>query len=81
MFTDEGYEHVPAERLVAEAGVTRGALYHHFDDKRDLFRALVEEMEAELAQRITAAAIGADTAWGAMLVGAQTVLEAWENRG
>ena len=37
------------------ARVTRGALYHHFADKRDLFRAVVEALEVELVERIAAA--------------------------
>jgi AcrR family transcriptional regulator len=49
---------VSAEELVAEAGVSRGAMYHHFHDKNDLFRAvyvqLEEEVCAELAARIDA---------------------------
>ena len=48
LFAAEGYSGVSTEELVRRAGVTRGALYHHFEDKRDLFRALVEELEEEL---------------------------------
>jgi AcrR family transcriptional regulator len=76
LFADEGYEHVSAEHLVATAGVTRGALYHHFDDKKDLFRTVVVEMEADLDRRITEAALAADTAWGAMEAGTRALLEA-----
>ena len=42
LFAAEGYSGVSTEALVRRAGVTRGALYHHFPDKRDLFRALVD---------------------------------------
>jgi AcrR family transcriptional regulator len=48
LFAAEGYSGVSTGELVRRAGVTRGALYHHFEDKRDLFRALVEELEGEL---------------------------------
>ena len=50
LFAAEGYSGVSTEALVRRAGVTRGALYHHFEDKRDLFRALVEELEGELEE-------------------------------
>ena len=39
LFTARGYAGVSAEEIVAAAGVSRGALYHHFEDKRGLFRA------------------------------------------
>lgn len=48
MFAEGGYHGVAAEEIVRRAGVTRGALYHHFEDKRDLFRAVVEEIEGEI---------------------------------
>lgn len=48
LFAAGGYAGVTTEELVRRAGVTRGALYHHFEDKRGLFRALVEEVEREL---------------------------------
>ena len=40
------------EDLVAKAGMTRGALYHQYRDKRDLFRAVFEAVEGELGQQI-----------------------------
>jgi len=76
VFTEQGYENVSAEELVAEAGVTRGALYHHFADKPAVFRELVYEMEAELDERVTEAAQQADTAWGALELGTKALLEA-----
>lgn len=48
LFAERGYHGVAAEEIVGRAGVTRGALYHHFEDKRDLFRAVVEEIEGEI---------------------------------
>lgn len=76
VFAEQGYENVSAEQLVAAAGVTRGALYHHFDDKKDLFRTVVIEVESELDQRITEAALQADSAWGTMEAGTRALLEA-----
>ena len=48
LFGSRGYAGVGTEEVVAEAGVTRGALYHHFRDKRDLFRAVFVAQEIEL---------------------------------
>ena len=54
-FGQRGYEEVSTTDLATAAGVTRGALYHHFADKRDLFRAVYESVEAELTQRAAGA--------------------------
>jgi AcrR family transcriptional regulator len=54
LFTERGYAGVGTEEVVRRAGVTRGALYHHFRDKQDLFRAVYEEMETEAVGEITA---------------------------
>ena len=51
LFAERGYEAVSSEGIVAAAGVTRGALYHHFDGKRGLFAAVFEEVEAEIVSR------------------------------
>ena len=59
LFSERGYAGVGTEEIVREARVTRGALYHHFGDKRDLFRTVHEGVEQELAERI-----GADLAAG-----------------
>jgi AcrR family transcriptional regulator len=58
LFGERGYAGVGTEEIVRAAGVTRGALYHQFRDKADLFAAVAEEVEAEIAGRIAAAAAG-----------------------
>jgi AcrR family transcriptional regulator len=52
LFAERGYADVGTEEIVRAAGVTRGALYHHFDGKRGLLRVVYEELEAELAQEL-----------------------------
>ncbi len=59
LFADRGYANVGTEEIVERARVTRGALYHHFGDKRDLFRAVHERLEQNLVEDI-GAAIAAD---------------------
>ena len=52
LFAARGYAAVGTEEIVRRAGVTRGALYHHFDGKRELLAAVYEQMEAEIAARL-----------------------------
>jgi AcrR family transcriptional regulator len=63
LFARRGYSGVSTEQIVRRAGVTRGALYHHFRDKRDLFAAVVEELEGEVMERVAAAALAETDAW------------------
>jgi AcrR family transcriptional regulator len=62
LFAERGYEAVSAEEVVAAAGVTRGALYHHFGGKPGLLDALYEQLEGELTQRIGAVVLGSGAA-------------------
>jgi AcrR family transcriptional regulator len=75
LFAERGYAAVGTEEIVREAGVTRGALYHHFDDKRDLFRAVFEQLESELAERFASEALSRSDPWEAMLAGIDMYLE------
>jgi AcrR family transcriptional regulator len=52
LFAERPYADVGTEEIVRRARVTRGALYHHFTDKRDLFRSVHEQLEAELVDAI-----------------------------
>src|SRR3954452_6556767 len=52
LFGERGYAGVGTEEVVAAAGVTRGALYHHFRDKRDLFRAVFVASEQDFVQGV-----------------------------
>jgi AcrR family transcriptional regulator len=63
LFARRGYSDVATEEIVRRAGVTRGALYHHFRDKRDLFAAVVEQLEEEVMHRVAAAALTECDPW------------------
>jgi AcrR family transcriptional regulator len=58
LFAERGYADVSAAEIVSAAGLSRGALYHHYADKRDLFRAVFTELEAEMSAGIGATAAG-----------------------
>ncbi len=78
LFARKGYADVSAEEIVANARVTRGALYHHFKDKKDLFGAVCDEVGAELCQRIEDAGmtIAATDPWKAIVMGIDAFLDA-----
>jgi AcrR family transcriptional regulator len=78
LFTDRGYAEVGTEEIVARAKVTRGALYHHFEDKRDLFRAVFERVEGDLMKRIGATMDVAEDPWNLMIAGMRSFLDACE---
>ncbi|MDX6610511.1 MAG: hypothetical protein QOF85_2436 [Solirubrobacterales bacterium] len=78
LFAKRGYAGVGTEEIVRAAGVSRGALYHHFAGKRELFEAVYERIEVELAERIAASALEANAAspLEAMRLGAEMFLAA-----
>ncbi len=78
LFGAEGYAAVGTERVAAQAGVTRGALYHQFADKADLFAAVLEQVEAEIAERMVVAVAALDPAdtTALLIAGADAFLDA-----
>lgn len=78
LFSAQPYGEVSTETIVRTAGVTRGALYHHFADKVELFAAVFEAVEAEVTGRIGAAIAGAGLTdpLAVMRLGAHTWLQA-----
>jgi AcrR family transcriptional regulator len=75
LFADRGYADVGTEEIVRRAGVTRGALYHHFEGKADLFRAVFEQMEEELAARFATEALSNDDPYEALGAGVELFLD------
>jgi len=78
LFGERGYAEVGTAEIVRAAGVTRGALYHQFADKRELFLAVVEDVEVELIGRIGAGIAGAQPTdpLGALAEGAEVFIDA-----
>jgi AcrR family transcriptional regulator len=76
LIAQRGYAAVPAEEIVAAAGLTRGALQHHFGDKKELFRAVFEQLESEVPGRVSAAVAGAPDSWAAATAGLTAFLDA-----
>jgi AcrR family transcriptional regulator len=80
LFTERGYADIGTEQVVARAAVTRGALYHHFADKRDLFRAAHERVEEDLVKRIGERMEGVSDPWEVMVAGTRAFLEACDEQ-
>jgi AcrR family transcriptional regulator len=76
LFAERGYAGVGTEEIVARAGVTRGALYHHFVDKKDLFRAVHEQLEQELVDSIGERIAGIEDPWELSVTGVRAFLDA-----
>jgi AcrR family transcriptional regulator len=77
LFATVGFAGTSIEDVLRGAAVTRGALYHHFDSKTALFRAVFEAEEQALCGRIKAAAAGCEPmAWGSFRAGCRAFLEA-----
>ena len=82
-FSEQGYEKASVGAICAEANVTAGALYHHYGDKKGLFAAVAEQVDAQLVQRAlgarTAVIENGGTPWDAFLASIDTVLQAGAN--
>src|ERR671916_2118160 len=76
LFAERGYAGVATEEIVATARVTRGALYYHFEDKRDLFRAVFAEVDRELVEGVARVALGEPDPWESLLAGCDAFLDA-----
>ncbi|MFZ0658923.1 MAG: helix-turn-helix domain-containing protein [Candidatus Binataceae bacterium] len=76
LFATRGYADTATEEVVRRARVTRGALYHHFKDKRDLFEAVLDEEQIKIADLVAKAAATQSDPWSALLVGSKAFLEA-----
>ncbi len=76
LFVELGFAETPTPEIVRRAGVTRGALYHHFADKADLFRVLVEEEAKAISVHIDRETRDVADPEQAMIVGSNAFFEA-----
>ena len=75
LFTERGFAGAGREEIVERAGVTRGAMYHHFANKEDLFRAVFIEVEHEIGTRVAMAAMSGADAMERLRLGCQAFLD------
>jgi AcrR family transcriptional regulator len=75
LFTERGYAAVSADDIVSTAGLTRGALHHHFGDKAGLFRAVFEQLDAEISAELVQAIASAEDTPSRMAVGLGAFLD------
>ena len=81
LFVARGYAATGTPELVAEAAVTRGALYHHFDDKSELLMAVAADMAIEVASAVAASALPGLSPLDALQAGSQAYFEAMAEDG
>jgi AcrR family transcriptional regulator len=81
LFVEKSFAETSTTEIVAAAKVTRGALYHHFEDKRALFHAVVEQEAAAVAAEIDAAAPATEPVREALVKGGEAFLEAMARDG
>jgi AcrR family transcriptional regulator len=76
LFARHGYAGVATEQIVRRAGVTRGALYHQFPAKEDLFLAVYEQVEQDLTESVAASLSANPSPFEAMRAGIRVFLDA-----
>ena len=76
LFGDRGFAASGREEIVRRAGVTRGALYHHFADKEDLMRAVLHDLSRELAEASATAALKETDQWRQIIAAVDAFLDA-----
>ncbi len=62
-FGTVGYAAASMDDFTAEAGLTRGALYHHFGDKKGLLQAVIQQIDAEMSARLNRISAAAPNRW------------------
>ncbi|MGW4467879.1 TetR/AcrR family transcriptional regulator [Micromonospora sp. NPDC004704] len=75
-FARDGFHAVVLEEVAHAVGVTKGAAYHHFGSKAGLFRAVVEQAQRDLGDRVAEAAGAHDDPWQQLLAGCRAFLAA-----
>ena len=76
LFAERGFAGTSTEEIVLQAGVTRGALYYHFRNKQDLFRAVFAAVEDEVHEQVTAVAMAEAEPWDGLVAACWAFLDA-----
>jgi AcrR family transcriptional regulator len=76
LFAHRGYPGVSVDEIVRDAGVTKGSLYHHFADKQQVFKAVVEQIQREIYDRLAAASSRPGDAAGRLRAACEAYLDA-----
>jgi len=76
LFARKGYAGTSTDEVVRRARVTRGALYYHYRDKKDLFRAVYEDIEQQVAEEVADRAFKKTDAWEQLQEGCRAFLDA-----
>ena len=74
-FSGKGYAAASMDELTASAGLTRGALYHNFGDKKGLLQAVIDQIDGEILTRMREAGAREATLWDAFITEALTYIE------
>jgi len=80
-FAEEGFAATSLDTIAADAGVTKGSLYHHFSSKADLFGDVFEDEQAAITRHIAAASASQRDAWDAAYAGVRAFLDAHMDPG
>lgn len=81
LFVEKGYANTGTPEIVAAANVTRGALYHHFTDKADLFLAVTRQAAVEVASEIAKRSENLASPLDALVAGAEAYFSAMAQKG
>ncbi|OCJ04003.1 TetR family transcriptional regulator [Rhizobium sp. AC27/96] len=74
-FAEKGYSAASMDEITADAGLTRGALYHNFGDKRGLLAVVVEQIDSEMASRAQEIGARAGDDWQGLLAEGAAYIE------
>lgn len=75
LFATKGYAATGTEEIISELGITRGALYHQFNDKHGVFKAVIVEAYSEITAYIQTRIRPLDDNWQQLIIGCQAFLE------
>ncbi|MFK7914960.1 MAG: TetR/AcrR family transcriptional regulator [Pseudomonadales bacterium] len=78
-FAEQGFANTTTQQIIDAAGITKGALYHHFPSKADLFEAVYRDIEQAVEAQIAQASASINRPWDQLLAGCCAYLDAFQN--